>query len=208
MPEQIVPSVGMTGNFQLAAPFDQHVQEGETYTCHAIRRIGDFLSLNEDPKEIIYDAYGLTEEDYENDQKANMLIVSLQSESSNWLYVPARFILSFPILNGVSYRTMMLSVCLGALPDNMDLSPLQTLVSDVVYDNIGVRPEMTPVAVTPPVLISREEHDTIVEGRLTRATQKRSYYSMYRELQITHQLALNKIQELETYIKAKHIEPI
>ena len=201
MPNLIIPTIGLTGYYPLSAPFDGHVIENEKYTCHAIRRIGDYVALNEDIKAIVYDFYGLTNEDFENDRKDNMYILSLQSESGEWLYVPARFLLSYPIVNGVGYRSTALSLSLGAIPEDFDLEPIKTMISDIVFDTLGIRPNIAQVITSKTILVSSENHASIEAARLIRATSKRSFFSLYKDTQIQLTKCLTKIQELELYIK-------
>lgn len=204
MAEPIIPTIGATGFWQLSAPFDSLMAQDEMYTCQAIRRLGDYIAFNEDPLTNIYTFYGLTEDDFNADQAANMYIVSLQSEKGQWLYVPARYLLGYPIMNGVQYKTMMLGVGLGALPVDMDLSAIQTLISNVVYENLGITPKMSPVALSKALLVSRENHDRIETARLARASQKKTDYSRYRETLQQLNQANAKIQALEAFIKAKY----
>lgn len=200
----VIPTIGARGFYNLASPFDTKFSANEMYTCQAIRRIGDYLALNEDPYTNVYLDNGLTEADFDSDQQENMYIVSLQSDKGQWLYVPARFILSYPIMNGIPYQTMMLGVGLGAIPAEMDLSALQNLVSDVIFDNLGIRPQISPVVLSKQKLIARADHEQIQAARLAQATQKKSFYSRYRDMVTLYDKALTKLAALENYIKAHH----
>lgn len=200
----VIPTIGARGFYNLAAPFNSKFSANEAYTCQAIRRIGDYLAMNEDPYTTVYLDNGLTQTDFDNDQQENMYIVSLQSDKGQWLYVPARYIMSYPIMNGIPYQSMMLGVGLGAIPADMDLSALQNLISDVVFDNLGIRPQISPVVLSKQTLVSRTNHDQIQTSRLALASQKKSFYSRYREMVALYNKALNKLSALETYIKAHH----
>lgn len=201
----VIPTIGARGYYRLAAPFDSKLSPNEMYTCQAIRRIGDYLALNEDPYNNIYLYNGLTEADFNTDQQENMYIVSLQADTGQWLYVPARYLLGYPIMNGVPYQNMMLGVGLGAVPADMNMSALQNLISDVVFDNIGVRPQISPVVLSKQKLVSRQDHEAIQTARGALASQKKSFYTRYREMVTLYNKAIAKITALETYIKANHI---
>lgn len=201
----IIPTIGARGYYRLAAPFDTKISENEMYTCQAIRRIGDYLAMNEDPFINVYQYSGLTQADFDEDQLENMYIISLQADTGQWLYVPAKYLLGYPIMNGVPYQSMMLGVGLGAVPADMDLTALQNLISDVVFDNIGIRPQISPVVLTKQKLIPRPDHEAIQIARGALATQKKTFYTRYRETVTLLNKALTKITALEQYIKINHI---
>lgn len=201
----VIPTIGARGFYNLATPFDSKFSPNEMYTCQAIRRIGDYLAMNEDPFTNVYEYNGLTQVDFDADQQENMYIVSLQSDKGQWLYVPARYILSYPIMNGIPYQSTMIGVALGAIPADMDLTALQNLISDVVFDNLGIRPQMSPVVLSKQKLISRTNHEQIQTARLAQATQKKSFYSRYRDMVTLYNKAVVKLTALEEYIKTNHI---
>lgn len=199
--QYVIPTVGARGFYTLQAPFNTLIAQDDAYTCQAVRRIGDYLALNEDPLNNVYIYNGLTEADFELDQKENMFIVSLQSDRGQWLYVPVRYIISYPIMNGIPYQTMMLGVSLGAVPADMDLTSIQNMVSDLVFETIGIRPQISPVVTSKQKLVSRANHEAIEIARLARATQNKTFYSRWRDLVTQFTSLLQKNTELETYIK-------
>lgn len=207
MADYIIPTIGATGFYKLSAPFDALLAENTMYTCQAIRRLGDYIALNEDPLTNIYLFYGLTETEFDADQKENMYVVSLQSEQGQWLYVPVRYLLSYPIMNGVPYKTMMLGVSLGAIPVDTDLNPLMTLLKNLIFENFGITPKVSPVALSKALLVSREDHDRIETARLLRASQKKTDYGRYQETLGQLNAALQKIQILEEFIEANFPTP-
>lgn len=198
----IIPNIGQSGFYSVKAPFDQFINADEVYTCKAVRFIGDYIALNEDPKTLIYEAYGLTDTDYEADVADNMYIVSLCSESGQWLYIPARYIASYPTMNGVRYHTMMMGVGLGAVPVDMDLSAIQTMVSNLIMDNLGITPAINLVQLSKPILVDRVNADKIEAARLIRAQQKKTDSFRYKETLGKLNEALLKIAELERFILA------
>ena len=204
MSSLIIPTIGSRGFYNLKAPFAALMVDTTPYTCQAIRRLGDYIAFNEDPLNNIYLPYGLTETDFQADLDENMYIVSLQSEQGQWLYVPASYLLSYPLQNGVPYQTYMIGVNLGAIPTSMDLTAIQTLISNLVYENLGIKPKMSPVSLSKPILVSSSDSEKIEQARLIRATQKMSDYGRYHQAQVQLQQALEKIQILEAWIKQNH----
>ncbi len=199
----VIPTIGDAGYYKLKTPFDALLAENTIYTCQAIRRIGDYLAYNEDPLTDIYLANGLSETDFNTDNASNMYIVSLQSETGQWIYVPASYILAYPTTNGIPYQNFMIGVSLGALPSNVDLSAIQTLIGNLVYENLGIQPKMSPVALSKPVLVERAKHENIQRARLLRATEKKTDFGRYQEILASFLRAQDQIQKLEAFIKEK-----
>lgn len=204
----VIPTIGDAGYYSLKSPFDKLISENTVYTCQAIRRIGDYLAYNEDPLNDIYIANGLSQSDFDTDQASNMYIVSLQSETGQWVYVPASYILTYPITNGIPYQNFMIGVALGALPSNVDLTALQTLIGNVVYENFGIQPKMSPVALSKPVLVERSKHDNIQRARILRATEKKTDFGRYQEVLTNYLRAMDQIAKLEAFIKERYLENI
>ena len=200
----IVPNIGASGVYELAAPLDTLILPGQNYTCKAIRKLSDYLSNNEDPKTDIYDKYGLVDPIYSDHVKLDIEIISLQSELGHWLYIPSTHILKYPDANGVLYRSVMIGVSLPSIPVDKDLSFLHTDISNLVADTIGVSSVIKTVETSRPTHVSNSQHIQLTADRAalsSRGTDR----SRYLALLTTHQLALDKIAELEAYIEANYV---
>ena len=114
--EFVMPTVGSSGYFQLRAPFDKLILPNERYTCQALRRISDYLANNETPYEDIYEANGASRDDYDKDRTTDGYIVSLQAAIGHWVYVPVRYIAGYPVVNGVPYHSLTLTLALPPMP--------------------------------------------------------------------------------------------
>ena len=198
----IIPTVGSSGYFELSSPFDTLVLPNERYTCQAVRRLSDYLANNETPKTDIYDKYGIKESLYDSDREANMQIVSLQSEKGHWLYVPARYVVSYPITNGIPYRTMMIGAALPAFPADKDLSFLITDIGNLISDSLGVTATIKVVETSRVTLVPSAKHEASVAKRAMQSNGRVTDRSRYMSLKSDHEVALAKIKQLEEYIKA------
>ena len=196
----VIPSLGMSGYFKLKTPFNSSLVENERYTCRAVRGIGDYLANNEDIYTNIYKANGLTETEFNSDCASGMYIVSLQSTKGQWIYLPASYILSFPITNGVEYHNLMIGISLGAVPTTKDISAVKTNLRNVIYDQLGIEPEIKEVQISKAVLIPQEQHETIETIRTSRITQQMSASSKVTKLESDLDTALEKIKILEAAI--------
>lgn len=198
--DYVLPTVGSSGFFKLNAPFDKLILNNERYTCQAIRRLSEYLANNENPKDDIYIANGVTAEDYEIDLKEDMYVVSLQALTGHWVYVPARYINSYPAVNGIPYRSVTIGVALPAIPADLDLNFLETKIKDVVKEAVGVDSKTKAMETSRVTLVTKEKHLVIQAQRqaLTLGVTDRSKYA---QLLTKYQSALQKIAMLENYIE-------
>jgi len=201
MTDLIIPTVGSSGYYQLRSPLDNLIIANQRYTCKAVRNISDYLANNEDIKADIYSKYSIPDTEYDQDILDDAYIVSLQSEEGHWIYIPARYIISYPITNGIPYRSIMVGISLPSLPVDRDLSFLETDIINLVSDSLGVVPVIRKVETSPVVLVSRERHDIVQAERdmlsAGRVTDRSRYIKTLQDLNV----ALDKIQQLEQYIK-------
>lgn len=201
MSDRVLPTIGSRGTYLFESPYDTKALPEELYTCKAIRNISEYVSYNQDPKKLIYDYYGLTEVDFEEDLEADMEIVSLQNKEGVWLYVPARYILSYPIVNGIPYRQMAIVCKLPALKTELDLSILVTDMKNMISDYIGTDSDISLVETSRTIAVTREESDALTIARNAIAVNSTTDRSRYTKLLNDYNDALYKIHELEEYIK-------
>ena len=203
----ILPAINSSGFFQLKPPLDALIYPNEQYTCIAIRDLSDYMANNETPQTSIYAKYGILG-DYVQDLADNMYIVCLQNSVGNRLQIPAKYLLTYPITNGIPYRAVMVCISLPAIPVSNDLSALTTAVSNAAIDILGVQPVVKVVETSKPILI-----DSIVDAETNAArnkiingqtTDRSRYYGLLRSYNQLQQ----KITSLENYIKANHTPPL
>lgn len=201
MTDVILPTIGSSGYYQLRAPLDTLIVENERYTCQAIRRLSEYLANNEDPKVDIYDKYNIPEAEYDSDIVNDAYIISLQSDKGHWLYIPDRYVIAYPVVNGIPYRTSMIGISLPSLPANRDLSFLLTDIENLVTDTLGVIPVIKTVETSRVVLVSKDRHDILQAERDMLSAAKTTDRARFISLMTQYDNALIKIAELEQYIK-------
>lgn len=201
MSDRILPALGSSGTYELAAPYDTKVLPEEIYTCKGIRKLSEYISYNQDAKKTIYDYYGLTENDYENDIKEDMEIISLQNKTGVWLYVPARFILKYPIVNGIPYHQVALVCKLPAIETNKNLDFLRTDIGNLIRDYLGVDSIIDIVELSRVIAVTKEMSDIMTAERAIASSGRVTDRARYTQLLQNHNIALDKITQLETYIK-------
>lgn len=199
----ILPPIGSSGTYVLSTPFDTKVPAATQLTCKAVRRISDYLSSSEDPKTLCYINNGLTQDNYNEDAVEDMDIVSLQSGEGQWLYVPAKYIVSFPLSNGIPYRSIALAVNLPQLPVSQDISDMLTDISNIVRDHIGVVPAIDTVETSRVIQVDSTKHDVSQAARRLVQNNKSDRTKVIEANILIGKLS-TKIQELEEFIKNNH----
>jgi len=203
MSELVIPSVGSEGYYTVTSPFDTIIVPNVLYKCQAVRKLNDYLANNENPKEKIYTRYQLGDDAYAQDLKDDMFIVSLQAGVGQWIYIPARYILNYPISNGVRYHDMMLGVNLGSVPVGLDLSPIKVAVTNTIHDLLGIDPTIAEVEISKTIVATHEQHEEITQRRLGHVELYLSDRGKFDKAQTDLESAQNKITQLETFIKKK-----
>lgn len=135
---RVTPSLHARGIYTLTSPFPNIT--ALIYECTAIRSFKDYLDLGESAYEKVYLPAGLTTVEYQNDLAVGANIVTLSSRLSPTILVPDTYIAKYPDLEYVEYSNVLVSAALGAIPDALDLTLLQTQIAGAVSDVIGVTP--------------------------------------------------------------------
>lgn len=201
MAAQLIPEIGATGSFTAKSPFDSKINDKQTYQCMAVRRLSDLVALGDDPFVDYYQPIGLAESVYKADLAAGVCLVSLQSSSGRWIYIPNTYLLTYPGMSGVKYHCVVLGVALGAIPVNLDVSALKSQISNLVKDTLGVNNEIKVVVVSPEALVSQESHTYLEAARVAKITNKTTDSAKLAKAQSELATTRLKVTELETYIK-------
>ena len=206
MSTSLVPEVGTTGLFTLAAPFNTLLAVNTAYTCIAVKQIADIVSNGDDPYEKYYAPYSLDKTTYQNDLAAGMVIVSLQASSGSVQSVPSTYISALPNIGGVPYSVMMLGVELSAIPESLDLTYLVNQIEQLVKDTIGVTSTVHQVKVSATTNLSATDAATIEAARQANITNSTTTLAQLLAAQTTIASQQQMITMLENYIKT-HVAP-
>ena len=199
----ILPVVGSKGFHEFAPPFDTHALDNAEYECKAVRRLSDILANNEDPQKDIYEKSGLTEDDYQRDLEEDAYVVSFQSSAGHWLYIPYRYILKYPSVDGVPYRSAMIVVSLPSIPVDQDLTSLKAELVDIARTSIGADVSSRQVDSSRVVLVPYELHEQTQVARNIEINGRQTQTSRIHKLQSDNMDLRNKVQELEAYIRTQ-----
>lgn len=198
---KIIPVIGSRGAYVFRPPFDQLTVSGVEYTCQAIRRISEYVANNEDPKKTIYDNYGLSEADYDEDVAEDAYIVCLQSMKGHWVFVPYRYIETFPSGDGIAYASRMLVFSLPSLPLKLDLTDLIAEIKERIVGAIGVDSVAKEVQSSQPVLVTVERDE---ETTLQRDLRKNGMGLLQHNVKLLqeNESLRHHLKMLEDYIKS------
>lgn len=199
----ILPVVGSKGFHEFAPPFDTHALENTEYECKAVRRLSDILASNEEPLKDIYEKYGLSEEDYQRDLDEDAYVVSFQSSGGHWLYIPYRYILKYPSVDGVAYRSVMVVISLPSIPVHQDLTELKDELVDIARTTIGADVSSRQVDSSRVVLVPYELHEQTQVQRNIQINGRQTQRSRIHKLETDNAELLRKVQHLESYIRTQ-----
>ena len=201
---RVLPVVGSFGRFEFSAPFDTMGSPNLEYTCQAVRRISEFIGNNENAWDIAYAPYSIPEAIYREDVIENAYIAVLQSGKGHWLYVPYRYILSYPAGDGIPYQSKTLAFALPSVPDELDLKPLLMEIGERIKGALGTEVTGRITLTSKVTLVPRELHLQKVSERALRRTGAGLYQSVAR-LEAENASLRQKLAQLEAYIIAKDL---
>lgn len=199
----LIPALDATGLYTLRAPFDTVLLPQTSYGCVAVRRLEDIIAAGGDPFEQYFRPKNIVRALYDAAAAAGCVIISLQSSSGQWVYVPSAYIASMPEQGGIPYTSMLLGIKIGAVPDSLDLSFLKTKISEIITVTLGVSAEIREVANSPKTLLNQAQHSAAESARIAAVTNNRTDYSKLLEVQALADARLLKIQQLEAWVRAK-----
>lgn len=199
----LTPPVGMVGTISLSAPFTNAVVPNLPYTISAVRSLADIAASGSDPYELYYQDAGISEDKYKEDLVGGACILSLQSSSGIWVYVPNSYLASLPSAGGIPYTNYLVAVNLGLLPDNLDLTHFRNIIAELAHDVMGVENAETKiVAASATMYLSQEDSKAIETARQGVMSALKTDRALYLEEQRLRLAAIQRITELENFINA------
>lgn len=201
-PLTFLPSLGMIGFYALAAPYDKLISPSAQYRCEGVTSLSAALANGQDPLNRIYLANGDTKANYQKDMAANVSLVTISSQTGSLVVFPSSALLQVPLADGVVYHNTILAVPLGAVAEGEDLTVLQNEVLELVDSKFGLRGATYITTVGASAVLKREQHETVQAARQARITDGESLIAKNNRLTNELAAALQKIQELEAYLRA------
>lgn len=164
-----VPIVKSTGTYESAPPWA--LSPTVQYTCVAVRAFSEFSKQNINVYDTFYKPMGVDTTKFAQDTKDAVVMVALESQLGELVYIPSSYILKMPTVSGVNYAHRVLTMSLGMLPDTMDLTSLKDSVRGLIEARLGVLSDVNEAMVPFVGVVTDSEHFTLEQGRAGRITE-------------------------------------
>lgn len=179
MTSGIVPIVGSRGKFKLLTPFT--IDAGLEYTCAAVRTFVEINRSNIDIYKAFYEPRGLSKGHYEDDIKAQVVIVVLLGDRKDFIYVPSSYIGGVPDSNGYSYTRRLYNLDLGMMHNEVNLDLMIDNIKGTILNMAGVVATVTQLQVPVVEIVNETAHQAIEAGRNGQVTNRSGYEELYRQ---------------------------
>lgn len=197
----MLPMLGAAGIYKLKAPFDADLLTNTQYTCVAIRKLVEIVAGGGDPFTDYYVPKSLDKSVYSTDLANDISIVTLQAADNSMVFVPSSYLAAYPDGGGVPYRVMLLSANIGAVPDSLDLTPIQQKIQDDVAGILGIQGVTVRVsAISNVTLLDTQTAQATESARQANITNTITDYAKLIQVTAQRDQALQRITELENYI--------
>lgn len=193
-------TIGLSGRYDLSAPFNTLINNQLSYTCVSIENITSLQVRGSDPYTEIYLPAKLSLDRFKSDDELNIPVYTLQSKNGDLLVVPGLNIISLPDVNGVRYSNVMLGISLSALADQYDITSIKSEISDLIFNKVGVRSEVKSIVYGASSIITQQQHQALEIARRENVNNNRSNLSTLTELKIQNATLLDKVKILENFI--------
>lgn len=190
----LIPPINSSGRFKVNAPFADLIHENVNYTCTAIRTLEDIKASGIDAAGVIYSPVGLGVNDYKDDLKSGVPIVTLKNDAGDSYDIPGDMFASIPKVVGEIFVGKFIAVDIGNLPVGHDVTPITNDIIDVVKGHLGINPKIEVLESTATVMVP----DGTLREFKTRVRSATSSYGGSIRLQLSK--ARNVINRLKSDI--------
>lgn len=197
----LLPKVGMSGLFAAIAPYDKLINSMLEYRCVSVTNINALIAAGQDPLTDVYLFSEDTEDSYNLDVSVDRALVTLQAGAGELVVVPSHKLAGLPVTDGVRYVNTYLGVSLSAIAETTDLNALNVAIGQLVYEHLGVKPEIQAAVVGAPVIVSHDDHKRISQARTITTQTELSLRAKCEVLESANTELKQKLQLLENYIK-------
>jgi hypothetical protein len=191
------PNLFASGRFTLAAPFNTRLNPATDYTCIAIRSFEDFIAEGDlDIFEQYYVPDGIPRSTFDSDVIEKAAIITLQNTDGDIVHVPDTFIAKYPSGSSAGWSRVVISVDLGAVPDQVILDHLLTVLANATRDTVGVTPTVKLNKMTTPNSLTQNDIDLWLAATQANITRTKTDYALAKDKNLSLQAAVEQIQLL------------
>lgn len=197
----IVPTLNSSGQFTVQSPFK--LVDGVVYTCIAVRKFKDLLNQQVAVWDRYYSPYGLTQEQYNQDLKDEVVLVTLFSDDAPTVYIPSSYILSYPSASATTFRHRVLSCSLGAIPDSLPLDDFIQKVRALASDVVGIEPTVALHSVSLSTVVTKEAAQAFESARQARINNRTTEHAQLLASEAENAILRQRNQLLEELLVQK-----
>lgn len=174
----LTPPLWAKGRFQTADPFT--VPAEKVFQCIALRNFADITADGELVFETYYEPAGVERSVYVEDNRNDGIIITLVDEFGDVVYIPNRYLLSFPNMGDVPYHHLVLSTSLGPVPAYLDTSTLEESILESVVATTGIANAEVNLHIAPARSgVDPTQHETLEANRIAGITYSETYKSKW-----------------------------
>lgn len=202
-----LPSLGSAGLWTLNSPYNSLVLGTTQYRCIAVITVAGAVAAGQDPLNNVYIANGDSQATFETDLANDDFLITITSGPGDVVTFPRSALVGQPEADGVLYRNLMMGISLSAIPDDLDLTTLQSQISDLVLHTLGVQSSIYLAYVGGTTILSPAQAAALESARQARITTPQSTQYQNSQLLAERAQLLQKIADLSTYI-AQHVNTV
>lgn len=203
------PPLRARGRYVLVTPW--LANPSKLYTTVAIRGFEDLYNLGIDVYNTYYFPMGLIDGQsgfsFVAEQTNKADIITLMADDGEIIYVPDTYIQSFPNMGEVKYSHTVLSVTLGPLPDQNDLSNIKAVIADQVAQVYGITPTVLEHRAASLANPTATEHEALEAARVAAITVLETDHAKALRLQAQNTLLQQKVATLTNLLRTNGIPP-
>ena len=153
-----------------------------------------------DPYIDAYNPMGISNYDYKKDVLNGVPLYLFEHTSLagkvTYLKSPLTYIADYSLTSDIIYANKLLMLDLGKLPDLFNTTTVFNDLSDLVFDRLGVRPDIREVSVGAPETITREDHDIRESVRINSISVVKSNATLLAETRHKYQQLTERLSDL------------
>ena len=188
--------VGTKNTYNFLAPYDTIMSSITLYEITNISTVRSMSSQGLDPFKNIYELYGISDTDFDDDLSNNVAIVELTLDNSIY-YVPINRITNSALVDGIIYSERGIAIKLGFIPSDEVLTTLLPDIVELIKARTGIEAEILDTVLTAEVKIEKSRHDARELARNALKENANNYLTLYTKARTDLDYALGKLQALE-----------
>ena len=170
----MIPADHSKGYYTFGNPFDVAIQPNTLLTCRGSITLPQLEKEGLEPFKTVYEPVGMTQAEYDEDVRNKVSIVIL-SPGQGTIYVPSDRILSMSQVDRIPYNKALIGINLGTLPTELNIDTLMGDIKYLIEERLGITPALSKNRAGDTIMITKDEHDSILAARALVSTNPQNY---------------------------------